>query len=427
MAASSRSCPGKWCCRRQLALQLGTLPRAAPAASACLRGTRLRACGACRMGQHGEQLATTCCAARPAATSCAAHRACLPCAGGPAGSHAAPEAAAPLCCLGDALTTLRTVAERLLGRHRRGGRPERVRHLPRRRHPGALPRGPHAPAVPLLVRAAARVPAWQSCSCCRAGCGRPARMRDAGIGAEMAFCPSTLIPPHLKKATVHRRASSSPACPTPRTGAARSPSPDSAVVSRRDGILKFMFRIADFRSTQAGPLAQPAAPPGWPARTDAMRCGTPEGASSGPAWLLGPALSPEASGAGGGAKGDGLAVLVGGGAPHGRGGAHTLPHRGPGDRLHRRHDVCPGPTARRPATVPGVGPAPCAAAGPEWHSATSCLPAAAKLPAARRLLPIIVEHTIDEQSPLCGHTFDTLMQARPPQPHSPHEQATPAS
>lgn len=25
-----------------------------------------------------------------------------------------------------------------------------------------------------------------------------------------------------------------------------------------------------------------------------------------------------------------------------------------------------------------------------------------------QLLPIIIEHTIDERSPLCGHTFDTL-------------------
>lgn len=31
-----------------------------------------------------------------------------------------------------------------------------------------------------------------------------------------------------------------------------------------------------------------------------------------------------------------------------------------------------------------------------------------------RLLPIIVEHTIDEQSPLCGHTHDSLMSVRAP-------------
>lgn len=29
-----------------------------------------------------------------------------------------------------------------------------------------------------------------------------------------------------------------------------------------------------------------------------------------------------------------------------------------------------------------------------------------------RLLPIIVEHTIDEQSPLCGHTHDSLLAVR---------------
>ena len=27
----------------------------------------------------------------------------------------------------------------------------------------------------------------------------------------------------------------------------------------------------------------------------------------------------------------------------------------------------------------------------------------------RRLLPLIIEHTIDERSPLIGHTFDSLM------------------
>lgn len=27
-----------------------------------------------------------------------------------------------------------------------------------------------------------------------------------------------------------------------------------------------------------------------------------------------------------------------------------------------------------------------------------------------QLLPIIIEHTIDERSPLCGHTFDTLQE-----------------
>lgn len=26
-----------------------------------------------------------------------------------------------------------------------------------------------------------------------------------------------------------------------------------------------------------------------------------------------------------------------------------------------------------------------------------------------RLLPVIIEHTIDERSPLIGHTFDTLV------------------
>lgn len=35
----------------------------------------------------------------------------------------------------------------------------------------------------------------------------------------------------------------------------------------------------------------------------------------------------------------------------------------------------------------------------------------------RRLLPIIIEHTIDERSPLCGHTYDTLMAVRPPVAH----------
>ena len=29
-----------------------------------------------------------------------------------------------------------------------------------------------------------------------------------------------------------------------------------------------------------------------------------------------------------------------------------------------------------------------------------------------QLLPIIIEHTIDERSPLCGHTFDSLTEAR---------------
>ena len=31
-----------------------------------------------------------------------------------------------------------------------------------------------------------------------------------------------------------------------------------------------------------------------------------------------------------------------------------------------------------------------------------------------RLLPLIIEHTIDERSPLIGHTFDTLMAVRVP-------------
>jgi hypothetical protein len=29
-----------------------------------------------------------------------------------------------------------------------------------------------------------------------------------------------------------------------------------------------------------------------------------------------------------------------------------------------------------------------------------------------RLLPLIIEHTIDERSPLCGHTHDTLAEVR---------------
>ena len=49
---------------------------------------------------------------------------------------------------------------------------------------------------------------------------------------------------------------------------------------------------------------------------------------------------PEAeAAAGGGAQGDGLAVLVGGGQGDGGRGTHPLSHRGAGDRLHRRHDV----------------------------------------------------------------------------------------
>ena len=31
----------------------------------------------------------------------------------------------------------------------------------------------------------------------------------------------------------------------------------------------------------------------------------------------------------------------------------------------------------------------------------------------RRLLPLIIEHTIDERSPLIGHTFDSLMAVSP--------------
>ena len=29
------------------------------------------------------------------------------------------------------------------------------------------------------------------------------------------------------------------------------------------------------------------------------------------------------------------------------------------------------------------------------------------------ILPLIIEHTIDERSPLCGHTHDSLMAVRP--------------
>ena len=31
-----------------------------------------------------------------------------------------------------------------------------------------------------------------------------------------------------------------------------------------------------------------------------------------------------------------------------------------------------------------------------------------------RLLPVIIEHTIDERSPLIGHTFDSLVAVRHP-------------
>ena len=41
---------------------------------------------------------------------------------------------------------------------------------------------------------------------------------------------------------------------------------DSAVISRRDGILKFMFRIADIRRTQVNPELQVChSAPLWPA------------------------------------------------------------------------------------------------------------------------------------------------------------------
>jgi hypothetical protein len=43
-----------------------------------------------------------------------------------------------------------------------------------------------------------------------------------------------------------------------------------------------------------------------------------------------------------------------------------------------------------------------------------------RCPCRRRLLPLIIEHTIDERSPLIGHTFDSLMAVRAPSSSS-HE------
>jgi hypothetical protein len=55
---------------------------------------------------------------------------------------------------------------------------------------------------------------------------------------------------------------------------------DSAVISRRDGVLKFMFRIADFRRTQVG------ASPLRPSTRQAALCCMFLTAKSAQSWLM---------------------------------------------------------------------------------------------------------------------------------------------
>jgi hypothetical protein len=85
---------------------------------------------------------------------------------------------------------------------------------------------------------------------------------------------------------------------------------ETAVIARRDGILKLMFRIADIKTTQVPSCMKPATSAVGPMPVNLLQ-----------SWAA-PMLNCVMASQGGGAQGAGIPLHLGRGAPHGRGRVH---------------------------------------------------------------------------------------------------------